>query len=97
MRRCSLHNYYWWMRPVHVLIDPKRYDRLEKVADEQNVPIAELLARRGVDLLLNELETDLPRAAAALVAAIDFGDLGKLTAIIHALHAVKAALPPRSP
>jgi hypothetical protein len=46
-----------------------------------------------VDLLLGELESDLPRAAAALLHQLNFDDLGKVAAIIDALRALKAALP----
>lgn len=85
------------MRPVRILVEESRYSRLERVAEEQNLSVEDLLSRRGVDLVLNQLEADLPRAAAALVATLNFNDLGKLSAIIQALHALQAALPPRGP
>lgn len=81
-------------RPVQVIIDDhNRYERLEQIATDNGITVAQLLAGRGVDLLLGDLDADLPRAAAALVAQLDWGDIGRITAIINALQAVKAALP----
>jgi hypothetical protein len=44
-------------------------------------------------LLLGNLDADLPRAAAAVVQAIDWNDVDKLEAILKALRVLKGALP----
>jgi hypothetical protein len=81
-------------RPVRIIVnDHARYDRLEQIAKDNHMTVEALFEGRGVDLLLENLDADLSRAAAALVAQLDWGDLGKITAIIGALQAVKAALP----
>lgn len=58
-------------RPVYVIIDDhKRYERLEQIATDDEMTVAQLLAGRGVDLLLGDLDADLPRAAAAQSTAL---------------------------
>lgn len=43
--------------------------------------VNDLLKLRGVDMLISDLDADLPRKPAAVIEAIDCRALGKITAL----------------